>query len=148
SFAFGLLKDDYRRTAETPASAPAITHVVPWLVNSRFTVQEGERVIYYASYTQGLEDSALAPISAINRGEPPIAARTWQVDAGVRYTPAEKIQFILGAFDIHKPYVNLDAANFYGDIGRLRNEGLETSLSYSNSGLTLLGGGVYLRPRV
>jgi iron complex outermembrane receptor protein len=118
------------------------------LINLRLTLESGSSLLYYGSYTQGLEDSALAPVSAVNRGEPPAAARTWQVDGGIRYAPGERLRVILGVFDIHKPYLNLDAANVYRPLGRLYNEGLESSLSYSNAGLTLLAGGVWLRPRV
>jgi hypothetical protein len=118
------------------------------LINLRLALESGLKFIYYCSYTQGLEDSALAPVSAVNRGEPPAAARTWQVDGGVRYAPSERLRVILGAFDIHKPYLNLDSANVYRTLGTLYNDGLEASLSYSNAGFTLLAGGVLLRPHV
>jgi iron complex outermembrane recepter protein len=148
SAAIGLLKDNYRRTNEVPSVTPATFRTTPWLINLRLTLESGSSLLYYGSYTQGLEDSALAPVSAVNRGEPPAAARTWQVDGGIRYAPGERLRVILGVFDIHKPYLNLDAANVYRPLGRLYNEGLESSLSYSNAGLTLLAGGVWLRPRV
>lgn len=148
SAALGVLKDDYRRTAEVPSSAPESFHTTPWLLNLRAALEGGSSLVFYGSYTQGLEDSALAPLTAINRGEPPAAARTWQVDGGVRYAPSEKLRVIFGVFDIHKPYLNLDSLNVYGTLGRLHNEGLESSLSYSNNGLTVLGGGVLLRPHV
>jgi iron complex outermembrane receptor protein len=148
SAAIGVLKDDYRRTAEVPSVTPETFHATPWLLNMRVALEGGRSLIFYGSYTQGLEDSALAPLTAINRGEPPAAARTWQVDGGVRYAPAEKWRVIFGAFDIHKPYLNLDSVNVYRTLGRLHNEGLESSLSYSNAGLTVLAGGVLIRPRV
>ena len=148
SAAIGVLKDNYRRTAEAPLAPRSTFRATPWLLNMRLTLDGGPSLIYYGSYTQGLEDSAIAPVSAVNRGEPPAAARTWQVDGGIRYAPGEKLRLIFGAFDIHKPYLNLDLANVYRPLGRLRNEGLETSLTYTNSGLTVLAGGVWLRPHV
>jgi iron complex outermembrane recepter protein len=148
SAALGVLKDNYRRTNEVSSATPETFRATPWLINLRLALESGTNLIYYGSYTQGLEDSPLAPVSAVNRGEPPAASRTWQVDGGIRYAPGEKLRLILGVFDIHKPYLNLDAANFYRPLGRLYNEGLETSLSYTNAGLTLLAGGVWLRPRV
>jgi iron complex outermembrane receptor protein len=146
--AVGVLKDNYRRTDEVPSAVPETFRTTPWLVNLRVALEGGTALIYYGSYTQGLEDSALAPVSAVNRGEPPAAARTWQMDGGIRYAPGERLRVIVGVFDIHKPYLNLDAANVYRPLGRLYNEGLESSLSYSNAGLTLLAGGVWLRPHV
>ena len=119
SAALGVLKDDYRRTVDVPASTPETFHTTPWLLNMRVALEGGRSLIFYGSYTQGLEDSALAPLTAINRGEPPAAARTWQVDAGVRYAPDEKLRLIFGAFDIHKPYLNLDSDTVYRPLGRL-----------------------------
>ena len=148
SAALGILKDDYRRSTEVPLSTPESFHTTPWLLNTRVALEAGRSLIFYGSYTQGLEDSALAPLTAINRGEPPAAGRTWQVDGGVRYAPDDKLRLIFGAFDIHKPYLNVDSENVYRPLGRLQNEGLESSLSYSNAGLTVLAGGVWIRPRV
>jgi iron complex outermembrane receptor protein len=148
SAAVGVLKDNYRRTSEVPLAAPATFRTTPLLVNARLALDGGSDILYYGSYTQGLEDSALAPVSAVNRGEPPAAARTWQVDAGLRYAPGSSLRVILGVFDIHKPYLNLDAANVYRPLGRLYNAGVESSVSYSDAGLTLLAGGVWLRPHV
>jgi iron complex outermembrane receptor protein len=148
SAAVGVLKDNYRRTAEVPSLAPATFRTTPWLFNMRLALEGGRSLIFYGSYTQGLEDSALAPVTAINRGEPPAAERTWQVDGGIRYAPDERLRVIFGAFDIHKPYLNLDSLNVYRPLGRLHNEGVESSLSYSNAGLTVLAGGVLLKPHV
>jgi iron complex outermembrane receptor protein len=148
SAAIGVLKDDYRRSVEVPLATPETFHTTPWLLNMRVALQGGRSLIFYGSYTQGLEDSALAPLTAINRGEPPAAGRTWQVDGGVRYAPDDKLHVIFGAFDIHKPYLNVDLDDVYRPLGRLHNEGLESSLSYSNAGFTVLAGGVWIKPHV
>ena len=148
SFAVGVLNDHYRRTVQMP-SAPADTdQTSPWLLNLRLATDPDRALIFYSSYVQGLEDSALAPVSANNRNEPPPATRSWQVDGGIRWAPSARLQLIFGAFDIHKPYFNVDADNVYTQLGSLQYRGLETSLSYNDGGLTVLAGGVYLRPRV
>src|SRR5205814_5618143 len=120
----------------------------PRLVSLRLTLTIGTGLTLYGSFVQGLEDSAIAPVSADNRSEPPPATRTRQVDGGLRWKPSEKFALIFGAFDIHKPYFNVDAANIYTQLGQLQYRGLETSLSYNDAGLTALLGGVLLRPRV
>jgi iron complex outermembrane receptor protein len=148
SVAIGILKDHYRRTVEVAAAIPQTTRATPSLLSLRFAAEGGHALLFYGGFVQGLEDSAPAPVLATNRGEPPPATRSWQVDGGVRYAPVNKLQFIFGAFDIHKPYFNLDAASVYRTLGRLRHRGLEGSLSYGNDGLTLLAGGVRLQPRV
>ncbi len=149
SFATGVLNDHYSRTVLMPFSAVDTDRTSPWLLNLRAASDSARNLIFYASFVQGLEDSALAPTSANNRNEPPPATRTRQVDAGIRWAPSTRLQLILGAFDIHKPYFNVDADNFYAQLGRLQYRGLETSLSYNDDGgLTVLLGGVLLQPRV
>jgi iron complex outermembrane receptor protein len=148
SFAVGVLNDHYRRDVRVSPTTLDSTRTTPWLLNLRLEADRGRGLIFYSSFVQGLEDSALAPLSATNRNEPPPATRTWQVDGGIRWAPAERLQLILGAFDIHKPYFNIDADNVYTMLGTLEHRGLETSLSYNDAGLTVLFGGVLLRPRV
>jgi iron complex outermembrane receptor protein len=148
SFAVGVLHDQYRREVLLPPATVDSNRTKPWLLNLRTEADAGRGRLIYASFVQGLEDSALAPVSADNRNEPPPATRTWQVDGGIRWVPSEKLQFVLGAFKIHKPYFNLDAENIYRQLGRVEHTGVEASLAYSDSGLTLLLGGVRLRPNV
>jgi iron complex outermembrane receptor protein len=148
SAAVGVLRDHYRRQVTVP-TAPVVTDdTTPWLLNLRLEADGSHHLTIYGSFVQGLEDSALAPVSAANRNEPPPATRTWQVDSGIRWVPTETAQLILGAFEIHKPYFNLDAGNVYTQIGWVQYRGLETSLSFSHAGLTMLAGGVLLKPQV
>jgi len=144
----GVLDDHYHRSVLVPGESVDTDRTGPRLVNLRMTMDVGRALILYGSFVQGLEDSALAPVSADNRNEPPPATRTRQVDGGLRWAPSEKFALILGAFDIHKPYFNVDADNVYTQLGRLQYRGLETSLSYREGGLTMLLGGVFLQPRV
>ncbi len=76
SIAFGILQENYRRTVTMPGVEPVTDRLVPWRINSRFTLIATHDLLLYGSYTQGLEDSAIAPSNAINRGEPPAASRT------------------------------------------------------------------------
>jgi iron complex outermembrane receptor protein len=148
SFAVGVLKDQYHRSVLVPGPGLATDRTSPRLVNVRLTIDAGRPLIFYGSFVQGLEDSALAPVSANNRNEPPPATRSSQVDGGLRWTPTERVALIFGGFDIHKPYFNVDAENFYTQLGRLDYRGFESSLSYSDAGLTVLVGGVRLQPQV
>ena len=148
SIAFGVIRENYRRTITIPGIEPATDRLMPWRINSRFTVVSTRDLLFYGSYTQGLEDSAIAPSNAINRGEPPAASRTWQVDGGLKYTPLQDLRLILGGFRIDKPYINLDTAGVYRPLGRIQSSGIETSLSYEAGGFTVLAGGVLLKPRI
>jgi iron complex outermembrane recepter protein len=148
SFAIGVLNDHYLRTVLNPSGAVETDRKSPRLLNLRLALDAGRDLIFYGSFVQGLEDSALAPASANNRYEPPPATRTWQVDGGVRWAPSARLQLIFGGFDIHKPYFNVGTDNVYAQLGRLQYRGLETSVSYNDRGLTLLLGGVLIKPRV
>jgi iron complex outermembrane receptor protein len=148
SFALGVLNDHYLRSVLVPGEGHDMDRTNPRLVSLRLTLDAGRPLIFYGSFVQGLEDSAPAPVSADNRNEPPPATRTRQADGGLRWKPSKKLALIFGAFDIHKPYFNVDAANIYTQLGRLRYRGLETSLSYNDAGLTVLLGGVFLQPHV
>ena len=115
SFALGVLHDHYRREVSLPPATVDTNQTSPWLLNIRTGIEAGRELLFYGGYVQGLEDSALAPVSAANRNEPPPATRTWQIDGGIRWVPNQKLQFVLGAFKIHKPYFNLDAEIVFGN---------------------------------
>jgi iron complex outermembrane recepter protein len=80
-------------------------------------------------YTQGLEDSGVAPSSAENRGAILPDARTWQADSGIRYLLTPKVKLIAGIFEIDKPYFNFDTNNVDRALGLQRATGLELSAS-------------------
>lgn len=144
----GLLRSDYRRTIRQPGVAPETEAVSPWLSSARARLEATGTLTIYASYLQGLEDSALAPSTAVNHGEPPPATRSRQTDAGLRYAPNGRTSIIFGGFEIKKSYFNLDAANLYTELGTVRHRGLESSITYADHGLTLVAGGVLLKPHV
>ena len=148
SIGVGILKTDYHRTIRQPAEGLPPSEATPWLLSVRTKLSATSVVTVYGSYVQGLEDSALAPSTAVNRGEPPPATRSRQTDGGVRYAPNDKTSVIVGAFEIKKSYFNLDPLNVYGDLGTIRHRGLESSITYADRGVTLVAGGVLLKPHV
>jgi iron complex outermembrane receptor protein len=88
-----------------------------------------DRNYLYAGYTQGFEDSGVAPAGALNRGTILPVSRTSQVDAGIRYHVAENLDAIAGVFKISKPYFNLDALTIDRQLGMQQATGLELSLA-------------------
>jgi iron complex outermembrane recepter protein len=142
----GLQRVSYQRTIDAPGLPTATDKSDPVLPTVRFTLVPAAKFLLYGSYTRGLEDSALAPANAANRGESPPATTTWQVDAGVRYAPRPGTQFLLGAFEVNKAYFNLNAADVYAQLGQIRHRGLEASATInSGSGLVAVLGGVWLQ---
>ncbi|MBV9695369.1 MAG: TonB-dependent receptor [Gammaproteobacteria bacterium] len=159
SLGLGLLRSHYTRTLQVPGAPAAGATSTPWLPSARFTLTPIATLTLYGSYISGLEDSALAPSEASNRGEPPPATRSHQVDVGLRYAPAPALALLLGVFEIHKPYFNLATqapvppspappVRTYRALGEIRHRGLEASAHYAADGLTVVAGAVLLRPRV
>jgi iron complex outermembrane receptor protein len=145
----GVLKTEYRRSITTPGSSSAPENTAAVLPTISFTADAGHRVTFYGSYTRGLEDSVNAPASAINRGEPPPATPTWQLDGGIKAVPSSGIQLVLGAFDVHKAYFNIDLTNRYAQLGEVSNRGIEGSATMTGSGgLSVVAGFVLIKPNV
>ena len=146
SFGMGVQRVKYQRSIDAPRGPTAADSTAPVLPTARFTVIPSSKLLVYGSYTRGLEDSALAPANAANRGESPPATATWQVDAGVRYTPGPGAQFLLGAFEVSKAYFNLDSTDIYTQLGQIRHRGLEASATInSEQGFVAVLGAVWLR---
>lgn len=149
SMSIGVLKTDYSRYIAVPGalSTPESTGAV--LPTVSFTVDAGRFVTAYTSYTRGLEDSVNAPNSAVNRGEPPPATPTWQIDGGVQIKPRPGLKLVGGVFEVHKSYFNLDLNSDYRELGTIQSRGVEASGSFAGSdGLTFVAGTVLLKPQI
>lgn len=120
----------------------------PLLVSGRISTPPIRPLVAYASYTHGLEDSALPPLSATNRGEPPAASRSSQLDAGLKLTTIPNTTLLMGAFQIRKPFFDLDPFNIYRNTGQINARGEELSVTYASGGLTTLLGAVHVVPSV
>lgn len=140
----GLQRSDYRKSVTTPNGALPVSRAKPWLFNIAAEVELTPRLALYGGMTRGLEESDVAPETAVNRDEAPPAIRTRQIDAGLRWQ-AGAMTLIAGGFEIEKPYYGLDRANIFRRLGTVTHRGVEASLSGSPfDGLTLVAGGVLL----
>lgn len=140
----GLQRSDYRKSVTAPAGALPISRAKPWLFNIAAEVELTPRLALYGGMTRGLEESDVAPETAINRDEAPPAIRTRQVDGGLRWKVGA-MTLIAGGFEIEKPYYGLDRGNIFRRLGTVTHRGIEASLSGSPApGLTLVAGGVLL----
>jgi iron complex outermembrane receptor protein len=149
TLSLGVLETQYRRTLEIPGSPGSAKRTSQVLPTASFTIDAGKHATAYASYTRGLEDSANAPTSAVNRGEPVPATPTWQVDGGLRVVPRTDLELLLGVFKVHKTYFNVDAAGRYRPLGDISSRGVEGSATLSAlDGLKVVAGLVLLRPEV
>ncbi|MBV8909623.1 MAG: TonB-dependent receptor, partial [Gammaproteobacteria bacterium] len=108
SIGIGIMRSDYRRTTNLQPGERASggQTATPWLPSLRAKLEATSTLAVYASYLQGLEDSALAPSTAVNFGEPPPATRSRQTDAGLRWAPDDKTSIVVGGLEIKKSYFN------------------------------------------
>jgi iron complex outermembrane receptor protein len=127
--AFGLQQESYTKDVLSPGLPDARLTDRPLRGYATAAVALTDRASAYAGYTQGLEDSGIAPSSANNRGAILPDARTWQTDAGIRYLVTSRVKLIAGIFEIEKPYFNTDSRNVDRELGTQRATGLELSLS-------------------
>jgi iron complex outermembrane receptor protein len=146
---FGLQKTHYRRALDVPVGPDTTIVNTPWLPNATLAVYASDKLTFFGSYTRGLEESGEAPNSAANRGEALPAIRTSQIDAGFRYILIPGVSAVVTAFDVKKPYINFNTANFFTNVGNVRHRGIEFSVAGRVApGLTVVAGSVFLRARV
>lgn len=146
---FGLSRTRYRKRFELPGASAVETQSKPWLYNVTAAAFMSSRLTVYAGFARGLEESGIAPDNAANRNQPLPAILTRQIDGGLRFVLTDKVKIVAGAFELRKPYYNLDAGNRFDLLGEIVNRGIEFSVSGAiTPSLNIVAGGVLLQPRV
>ena len=125
----GLQKTSYSKSVETPTDVLPESRAHPWLKYVTATFNATERLALYGSYTEGLEESPVAPPNAVNRNVAAPALETEQYDAGIRWAAFGEMKLIAGVFSIEKPYFDIDAAGFFSELGTVEHRGVELSLA-------------------
>jgi iron complex outermembrane receptor protein len=125
----GLQKTSYSKSVDTPTAVLPDSRADPWLKYATATVNATERLAFYASYTEGLEESPVAPSNALNRNFAAPALQTEQYDAGVRWSAFADMKLIAGVFNIEKPYFDLDGSGFFSELGTVEHRGVELSFA-------------------
>ena len=151
SLDLGLSKQYYSKTIDfaDPTLPDPVTRDRPLLWNASASFALTKRLIVYGGMSRGQEDAIIAPDIASNRAESPPAIRTRQIEAGLRYALTPHLGLTVGAFEITKPYYNLDSALRYRQLGTLANRGIEVSLTGRLApGVSLVGGMLLLDPRI
>ena len=128
-FEIGLQDENYRETAATPGSPESGVSAHPLRSYSNAAFVLTRQLTLYTGYTQGLENSGVAPSSAANSGTVFPASRTWQFDSGLRYGVTPKFKIIAGVFELQKPYFNLDTNNVDRELGVQQAKGVELSIA-------------------
>lgn len=141
----GVQKTDYEKNSRIPGLPTLTTKDSPWLYNGTLALHLTDKLVAYAGYTRGLEESGVAPQNAVNRNSAPPALRTSQRDAGLRYAILPRLSLVAGVFDVRKPYFNLDPDRVFRELGTVRHRGIELSLAGQPiEGLSIVAGAVLL----
>jgi iron complex outermembrane recepter protein len=125
----GLQDENYRKAVTSPGTGEAELTDHPLRAYGNSALALTRRLTLYAGYTQGLEDSGIAPSSAENRGAVLPASLTWQMDSGVRYLLTPQLKVIAGVYELQKPYFNPDTSDVDRQLGVQQARGLELSIS-------------------
>jgi iron complex outermembrane recepter protein len=125
----GLQDENYRKAVTSPGTGEAELTDHPLRAYGDSALALTRRLTLYAGYTQGLEDSGIAPSSAENRGAVLPASLTWQMDSGVRYLLTPQLKVIAGVYELQKPYFNPDTSDVDRQLGVQQARGLELSIS-------------------
>ena len=125
----GVQQETYRKSVTSPGNTEGRLSVRPLRAYGNSALALTRRLTLYAGYTQGLEDSGVAPSAAQNRGAVLPASLTWQMDSGLRYLVTPRLNVIAGVYELQKPYFNLDTIGVDRDLGVQRARGVELSIS-------------------
>ena len=145
----GVQRTDYEKTVRQPGRDLTSTSAQPWLTVATAALHLTPKFALYAGYTQGLEESGIAPDNAANRNEVLPAIRTRQADAGLRWILTPDLKLAAGLFDVRKPYFATDEANLFTSLGEVRHRGIELSISGKvRERWSIVAGTVLMEPRV
>lgn len=125
----GIQQEDYRKTVTSPGAPQAELTDRPLRAYGNSAFALARSLTLYAGYTQGLEDSGVAPSVAQNRGAILPASLTWQVDSGLRYVLTPQFKVIAGVYELQKPYFNPDTNGIDRELGVQQAKGAELSIS-------------------
>ena len=146
---FGISRADYSKSVMLPGIPTVVSSAQPWIYNATAAAYISSKLTIYAGYTRGLEESGIAPAGAANRNQPLPAILTEQKDAGLRLVLAPGLKAVAGVFDLSRPYFSFDGNGNFSQVGTIRSQGIEFSVSGKlTSRLDLVAGGVFLHPRV
>lgn len=144
-----IRRDNYLNKVSDPAGGNSIISADPWLYNASLALVPTTNFEIFAALTRGLEDSGVAPSSAINRGQVLNATRSSQEEVGIKYSITPSLTVLAGAFDINRSYFGLTEQGLFDQLGQERHRGMEFSLTGQVApGLHLVAGVSLMSPDV
>lgn len=87
------------------------------------------RTSLFGSWVTGLEETGVAPQSAVNRNEVLEPVEAEQFEFGVRHGLTDSLTFIGALFEVSKPTTGFRADGTFGLVGEVAHRGIEGSLT-------------------
>ncbi len=122
-------KTDYSHEHRDIAGAVNTGTAKPLLYSGSALWGVTDKLAVFGSYSKGLEESGVAPNSAINSGEVLPAVIATQRELGTRYRLTPKLSLIAGLFDTRKPTPGKGPDGRFDLVGEVRHRGFEASLA-------------------
>jgi iron complex outermembrane receptor protein len=119
------------------------------LYNTSAIVSLTDRTAVFGSWMTGLEESGVAPTSAINRDDvlPPVEAE--QFELGLRHAITPGLTLIGAVFDVSKPTNGFRTDRSFGLVGQVRHRGVEGSIAGQlDANTSVVVGAVAFEPKV
>jgi iron complex outermembrane receptor protein len=148
-FAIGLQRAFQKRAFEPGGNPRTQESDSQWLYSANAAYRLHSKLTVYAAYTRGLEDNGVAPASATNRNQLLPVSISTQREVGFQFSPTARTTITGAAFQLEKPFTGEALDGTFGLVGRVRNRGVEASLSMRPiAGLTVLTGAVFVDPKL
>ena len=122
-------KTDYSHRHRDISGAVSTGRSRPLLYSGSALWGVTDKLALFGSYSKGLEESGVAPNSAINSGEVLPAVIATQRELGARYRVTPKLSLIAGLFDTRKPTPGTGPDGRFDLVGEVRHRGFEASLA-------------------
>jgi iron complex outermembrane receptor protein len=119
------------------------------LYNTSAIVNLTDRTAVFGSWMTGLEESGVAPTSAINRDDVLAPVEAEQFELGLRHAITPALTVIGAVFDVSKPTNGFRADRSYGLVGQVRHRGVEGSIAGRlGANTSVVIGAVAFEPKV
>jgi iron complex outermembrane receptor protein len=123
----GVRKSDY--TESNITTNTDTFHATPTPISYGVVLKPKSWLSFYATYIEGLESTAAAPVTSANAGVVLPAATSKQTEGGVKIEPLRGLLFQAAYFNIERASTYVNASNVYVEDGRARYRGTELSLT-------------------
>ena len=146
----GLMLQDYQKLFTSTAALTESHDEQLLLPNLSLTYPLSEHWLLYTSYSEGLEESGIAPAGTANPDQVLEAVQSRQKELGVKVQLPYQLDLIAGVFETEKQFAGIEPiSNLYQLIGQVSHQGLELSVTGAlNTEWHWLAGGVYTKAQL